>query len=115
MRWRPISSAAAPSRTSRSADHPRFAQRGYLGRVIAGLTQYLLAVLADFGRQAGRHLFFPPDLDRAVDGHVLGIVEANEMAGCERLLVVRDIVGFGDDAEDQPGVIEDAPPVGQVA
>jgi hypothetical protein len=71
-------------------------------------------VLADIGGQARRHLLLAADLDRAVDGHVFGIGEADEMPGRERLLVGRDISCLGDDAEDQPGLVEHAAPMGEV-
>ena len=100
---------------ARSRDHPVGAQRGDFGLAIAGLTQHLLAVLADHGRGARRHLLLPPDLDRAVDRHQLAVGESHEMPGGQHLLVLRDVVGFGDDAEDQPGLVQDAPPFGEVA
>src|SRR5438477_604133 len=82
---------------------------------MAGFAQRLLAMLADQRGAARSHLLLAADFDGAVDGQVIGVADRHEMAGGQRLLVGRDVLRLGDDAEDDAAIVEDAAPMREVA
>jgi len=94
--------------------HPRGAQLGDCGGVVPGLAQNRIAVLADAGRQARRHFRGARNLQRAVEGHEGFARERDQHPGLPHLTVGGNIVHHRDHAEDQPGGVEDRPPVGQI-
>src|SRR5262249_42650073 len=99
---------------NRSRDDSLGAQCCDLGLAIAGLAQPLVAVLADGGGAARRHLVLARNKKRAVDRPQIGIVGIGpEKTGRERLLVMADVVDPPDHPENQPGIVERLAPMSE--
>src|SRR5204863_8721811 len=96
----------------RSCDYPIGAQRGDLGLAVAVFAQHLIAVLADPGGPARRHLFLPGEGAGAVDRPQLRVVGIGlQETGSQHLLVMAYIVDPAAPSRDQPDLVELLAPV----